>query len=250
MPVFFIHSQDVADGIITITDPLLSHIAKSLRTKLGDTLRFNNEQGYRYQTTVKEITQKSLQAKIQQTYPPPCPTSPPLILAQASLKGEKMGWVVQKATELGISKIIPLVTDRVIRKFSRNQGEAHHDRWTRIALEAAQQSERWTLPTITPTQTFQNLLESPQRGSILFLAERENALSLLTIPDLTENQHRGITLVIGPEGGWSAEEIEAAKSHKWVFVSLGKEILRSETASLAAIAILQARIRNSMKNSI
>ncbi len=250
MPVFFIHSQDVADGIITITDPLLSHIAKSLRTKLGDTLLFNNEQGYRYQTTVKEITKKNLQAKIQQIYPPPYPTSPPLILAQASLKGEKMGWVVQKATELGISKIIPLVTDRVIRKFSRNQGGAHYDRWTRIAMEAAQQSERWTVPIITPTQSFQKLLKSPQRGSILFLAERENGLSLLAIPDLTENQHREITLVIGPEGGWSAEEIEAAKSHKWVFVSLGKEILRSETASLAAIAILQARIRNSIKSSI
>ncbi len=241
MPAFFIHSQDVADGVVTITDPLLSHIAKSLRAKPGDSLLFNDNQGHRYQTTVDQITKQALQATIQQVESPPLSTRPTITLAQALLKGEKMGWVIQKATELGVSAIIPLITDRVILKLSGNQAETHHARWNRIALEAAQQSERWTLPTISPIQTFQQFLENPRQGTTIFMAERKKAASLLTIPCSTEKTGTGVTVIIGPEGGWSAGELEAAQSKNWAFASFGKEILRAETASLAALAILQAR---------
>jgi 16S rRNA (uracil1498-N3)-methyltransferase len=244
MPVFFIHSQDVVDGVVTITDPLLGHIAKSLRAKPGDSLLFNDDQGHRYHTTVVQITKQFLKAKIQHAEDPPLSTRPPLILAQALLKGEKMGWVIQKATELGVSAIIPLITDRVILKLSGKQGETHQTRWMRIALEAAQQSERWTLPTILPLQTFQQLLETPRQGAAIFMAEREEGASLLTIPCSTEKPGSGITVIVGPEGGWSAEELEAARSHNWVVGSFGKEILRAETASIAALAILQARFNS------
>jgi 16S rRNA (uracil1498-N3)-methyltransferase len=245
MPVFFIQSQDVADGLVTITDPLLGHIAKSLRAKTGDSLFFNDDRGHRYHTTVVQITRQVLQAKIQDIEDPPLPTRPPLILAQALLKGEKMGWVIQKATELGVSAIVPLITDRVILKLSGNQGETHQARWKRIALESAQQSERWALPTILPIQTFQQFLKTPRPDPAIFMAERKDGPSLLTIPCFTEKSETGVIVIIGPEGGWSAEELEAAQSHNWVFGSFGKEILRAETASLAALAILQARFNAS-----
>ncbi len=241
MPVFFIHSNDVGNGIVTITEPLLSHIVKSLRTKPGESLLFNDNQGHRYHTTVDQITKHTLHAKVHHVEGPPHPKRPPLILAQALLKGEKMGWVIQKATELGATSIIPLITDRVILKISRNQGETHHARWERIALEAAQQSERWTLPTILPLQSYQSFLEEQQKDQRIFLAEREHGASLLSIPFTTENSGSGVTVIIGPEGGWSAGEVEAARSHHCVFASFGDEILRAETASLAALAILQAR---------
>jgi 16S rRNA (uracil1498-N3)-methyltransferase len=111
----------------------------------------------------------------------------------------------------------------------------------RISVEAAQQSERWTLPTILPLQTFQQFIESNQESPSIIMAERAEGISLLTIPCSTEKPGSGVTIIIGPEGGWSAKELEAAQSHKCVFASLGKEILRAETASLAALAILQAR---------
>ncbi|MGV7227778.1 MAG: RsmE family RNA methyltransferase [Nitrospirales bacterium] len=244
MPVFFIHSQDVVDGVVTITDPLLGHIAKSLRAKAGDSLLFNDDRGHRYHTTVVQITKQTLQAKIQHAEDPPLSTRPPLILAQALLKGEKMGWVIQKATELGVSAIIPLITDRVILKLSEKQEETHQARWMRIALEAAQQSERWTLPTILPLQTFQQFIESHQESPPIIMAERAEGISLLTIPCSTEKPGSGITIIVGPEGGWSIEELEAARSHNWVFGSFGKEILRAETASMAALAILQARFNS------
>ncbi len=244
MPVFFIHSTDVANGIVTITDLLLSHISKSLRAKPGDSLLFNDDHGHRYHTTVTEITKKFLEAKIQQIEAPPLSTRPKLILAQAVLKGEKMGWVIQKATELGVSTIIPVITDRIILKLDGKQEETHRARWQRIALEAAQQSERWTLPSIEPLHTFEQLLEAPRHNQPLFMAERDEGASLLAIPISKEKQEPEITVIIGPEGGWSPKEVEAAQSRDWAFASFGKEILRAETASLAAIAILQARFNS------
>ncbi|UCH91206.1 MAG: 16S rRNA (uracil(1498)-N(3))-methyltransferase [Nitrospirota bacterium] len=245
MPVFFIHSEDVVDGVVTITAPLLTHISKSLRAKSGDSLLFNDDQGHRYHTTILQITKQSLQAKIQHVEDPPLSTRPSIILAQAILKGEKMGWVIQKATELGVSAIAPLITDRVILNLSETQRETHQARWMRIALEAAQQSERWTLPTILPLQTFQQFLESHQERLHILMAERAKGISLLHVPCSMEKPGSGVTVIIGPEGGWSAEEIEAAQSHNWTFASFGKEILRAETASLAALAILQARFNAS-----
>ena len=242
MPVFFIHSTDVGNGVIRITNPLLSHISKSLRAKLGDEVLFNDDRGFRYQTTISQITKQSLQATIQEVESSsPCSTRPPIILGQALLKGEKMGWVIQKATELGVSTIVPLTTDRVVLKLSARQEETHRERWKRIAVEAAQQSERWTLPTISPIQPFQTFLERSQQGQRILMAERVEAPSLLTLPYSNEQSDSGVTVLIGPEGGWSEEEIAAAKAHQWSFASFGKAILRAETASLAALAILQAR---------
>ena len=241
MPVFFIPSNDVGNGVVNITNPLLSHISKSLRTKPGDSLLFNDDQGHRYHTTVVQISKHSLQAKIQHVADAPPSSRPLIILAQALLKGEKMGWVIQKATELGVSGIIPLITDRVILKLSGKQGATHQARWERIALEAAQQSERWTLPTIFPLQSLREFIESNQESPPIFMAERAEGISLLTIPCSTEKPGSGVTVIIGPEGGWSAEELETAQFYNWPFASFGKEILRAETASLAALAILQAR---------
>jgi len=243
MPVFFIHSQDVVDGLVTIVDPLLTHLSKSLRTKPGDSLLFNDDQGHRYHTTVTQITKQRLQASIQRTEDLPRQTRPPIILAQALLKGEKMGWVIQKATELGITAIRPLITERVILQLSEKQEETHRARWMRIACEAAQQSERWTLPTILPTHRFQQFLETSHPSPPIVMAERTGAQSLLTIPCVAEETSRPVTVMIGPEGGWSARELDAAQATGCRFASFGKEILRAETASLAAVALLQARFQ-------
>ena len=241
MSVFFIHSTDIVDGVVKITDPLLSHISKSLRTKPGDSLLFNDEHMRRYHTTVVQITKHTLHATIQQVEDHPCSTHPNLILAQALLKGEKMGWVIQKATELGVSAIVPLATDRVILRLSDKQEETHQARWKRIALEAAQQSERWTLPTIFPLQTFQQFLETHQHKQQILMAERSEGPSLLTIPCTSEKSGSAVTVIVGPEGGWAPKELEAAQTTQILFASFGKGILRAETASIAALAILQAR---------
>ena len=242
MPVFFIHSTDVGNGAIRIGDPLLSHLSKSLRTKVGDKLIFNDDQGRRYHASITHITKKSLEASIDQIQDHTSSTTRPLILGQALLKGEKMGWVIQKATELGVSAIVPLMTDRVIVKLSEKQREGHQMRWNRIAREAAQQSERWTLPTILPLQTFQKFSQTVKDTQVIFMAEREQSAPLLTIPFDSDESSKNLTLMVGPEGGWSTDEVQTARAKEWAFASFGKEILRAETASLAALAILHARL--------
>lgn len=241
MPVFFIHSTTVEDETVTIADPLFSHLSKSLRTRPGDPLILNDERGRRYHTTILQVTKHHIQSKILSIQESSPSSTSSITLAQALLKGEKMGWVIQKATELGVHAIAPLITERVIPRVSPTHAASYHERLARIALEAAQQSERWNLPTILPLQIFQEFLQRKDEGLKIMLAERQERVSLSKI-SLPAGIQGGITVVIGPEGGWTQDELQAAQSRNYSFATLGQGILRAETASLTSLAILQARL--------
>ena len=202
MPVFFIHSTQVENDRVTLSDPLFSHLSKSLRTRPGDPLILNDERGYRYHTTILQITNHTIQSKIRFIQQPQPLSTPPITLAQALLKGEKMGWIVQKATELGIHTIVPLITERVIPRVTPPNTGNYQKRWDRIALESAQQSERWNMPMILPLQSFQEFLQRKEKGTTIMLAERQENVSLSKI-SLPSDIQVGITVVIGPEGGWT-----------------------------------------------
>jgi 16S rRNA (uracil1498-N3)-methyltransferase len=242
MPVYFIHSTQVEDETITVTGPLFSHLSKSLRTKPGDSLIFNDERGRRYFTIVLHIAKHLIQSKILDVQDPPAPFTPAITLAQALLKGEKMGWVIQKATELGVQTLAPLMTERVIPRVSPLHSHSHQKRWQRIALEAAQQSERWHLPNILPLQGMEEFLRREQKGLTIFLIERQKKPSLSKIP-LPLNVQNDIAVIIGPEGGWTQKEVQTAEAQNCSLVTLGQNILRAETASLAALVILQSRLQ-------
>jgi 16S rRNA (uracil1498-N3)-methyltransferase len=241
MPVYFIHSTQVEDERVTIAEPLFSHLSKSLRTRPGDPLTLNDERGRRYHTTILQITKQVIYSTVHSIQESSPSSTPPITLAQALLKGEKMAWVIQKATELGVHALAPLVTERVIPRVSPTHAAIYQERWDRIALEAAQQSERWSVPTILPIQPFQKFLQRENKGIHIMLAERQENVSLSKIP-LPSDVQEGITVIIGPEGGWTKEERQAAQSLNVSFATLGQGILRAETASLASLAILQARL--------
>lgn len=223
---------------MTITDPLFSHLSKSLRMRPGDPLTLNDEQGRRYQTTIIQISKQVMYSTVSDIQDYFHSSTPPITLAQALLKGEKMAWVIQKATELGVQAIAPLVTERVIPRLSQTHAKNYQERWDRIALEAAQQSERWSVPTIFPIQTFYDFLTRDDNEMQIIMAERQENVSLSKIP-LSQG---GITVIVGPEGGWTKEERQSAQSLNVVFATLGQGILRAETASLASLAILQAKL--------
>lgn len=241
MPVFFIHSTQVEDEVVTIPDPLFKHLSKSLRMRSGERLLLNDERNRRYHTTILQITPKAIYASVLSIQESPLPSTPRITLAQALLKGEKMAWVIQKATELGVNTLAPLITERVIPRVSPAHATTYQERWDRIALEAAQQSERWSIPKILPIQTFQEFLRQDNKGIQIMLAERQEKTSLSTM-DLPSDNPNGITVFIGPEGGWTKEERQMAKNLNVIFATLGQGILRAETASLASLAILQARL--------
>ena len=243
MPVFFIQTTDIVDGIVSIHGDLFRHLAKSLRIKPGESLIFNDEQGTRYVTSVREITKGSLKAGIEHIETNPTLFSYPLVLGQAILKGDKMSWIIQKATELGVGTIVPLQTERVVSKFHHAHNTHLETRWSRIALEAAQQSERWIPPRIAPITTFSQFIKDYSTiQTKLILAERSHGLRLAQQPLPTAFQE-AIVIAIGPEGGWSSEELAIAKMANFSFTTLGAQILRAETASLATLAILQSSLQ-------
>ena len=146
MPVFFIQSTRISNQTVTIDDPLLSHLSKSLRIREGEKIWVGDEHRVRYHVRVDHLDSNSLQASIIETVagPPTPPAS--VVLAQAILKGDRMNWVIQKATELGVTTIIPLLTSRVIARPPAGRIRTARERWQRIAVDAAQQSEQWEFP--------------------------------------------------------------------------------------------------------
>lgn len=241
MPTFFIDPEFVSPPTIRITDPLLRHLRDSLRLATGDELTVTDRAGVRYRTEIVQITAKALEARIRDKSAAPARTSPTVVLAQALLKGEKMDWVIQKATELGIDRFVPVQTKHSVIKIQPERLEHQRMRWQRIALEAAQQSERWTLPTIEVPTDLKNLFQQQAAAAKVILSERSRNLPLITVP-LPTGPEQTVVVLIGPEGGWDLEELRQAADAGFQAATIGTRILRAETAAIAAISIVQSRL--------
>lgn len=241
MPTFFVAADSVVPPTVRITGPLLHHLRQSLRVQPGETLTVTDDGGRRYRTEVGEITAGHLTARILETTTAPPKTSPSIVLAQALLKGEKMDWIIQKATELGVDRIAPVVTTHGVVKPRAERLDHQRARWQRIALEAAQQSERWSVPTIDEPATLSQVMTAYDASAIkLFLAERSSGASLTGMAAGLGAKHT-VLLVVGPEGGWDKDELRFAQEQGCQAITMGKRILRAETAALAAISVLQSR---------
>lgn len=245
MPVFFIQSSRIANRTVTIDDPLLSHLSKSLRIREGEEIWVGDEHRVRYRVRVDHLDTNSLQASIIETVAGPPAPAAPVILAQAVLKGDRMNWVIQKATELGVIAIIPLLTSRVIARTPAGRVQTVRERWQRIAVDAAQQSEQWAFPGVTPPMTLPELFRhAPDAALRCALLERETGQNSLGALSIDHTFQGTIVLAVGPEGGWTPEEMQELLDQRFQAVSLGENILRSETAPLVALSILQHRLGN------
>lgn len=242
MPVFFVSPDCISQQAISVTGDVLVHLRDSLRVKVGEIVLFGDGMSRRYRTEITAVTKQSLTGRIIEAITRPAPICPSLILGQALLKGEKMDWVIQKATELGLSEILTIESRHSVVHLKADRMEHQLTRWQRIALEAAQQSEQWRVPTIVPPQSLATLLTGRASDTItLMLAERREGKSLQTVA-LPQDVTGSLLVLIGPEGGWSKEEVQIAEQAKVVPIALGQQILRAETAAIAAISILQSRI--------
>src|SRR5690349_15917548 len=146
MPVFFIADLQLTDGVLTIIGPLVDHLRKSLRVAVGEKLWVGDNRRKRYFIQVTTINPRELRGHVLEEREESQPRHPTVILAQAILKGDRMDWVIQKATELGAASIVPIISERVIVRPRIERLGAQRERWQRIAVEAAQQAERWDVP--------------------------------------------------------------------------------------------------------
>ncbi|MBH0192066.1 MAG: 16S rRNA (uracil(1498)-N(3))-methyltransferase, partial [Nitrospira sp.] len=209
---------------------------------VGEIVQFGDGASHRYRAEITDVSKQAITGRILDTVQEPPRHSPRLILGQSLLKGEKMDWVIQKATELGVDELVPVQSRHSVVQLKADRIDSQIARWHRIALEAAQQSEQWRLPTIVRPQSLATLLKSRETGTAtLMLAERLDGASVRTV-ELPQDVTGSVLMLIGPEGGWSREEREQAEQAGILSITLGPHILRAETAAIAAVSIVQSRL--------
>lgn len=241
MPAFFIESSQIHGQTLTLTGELCHHLRASLRVKPGEVLRLTDEQRRRYQARVTAVTPQTLTAEILDCRLGQTDTAPGVLLAQALLKGDHMDWVVQKASELGVRTILPLIARHGVVRPQPERVSAQVARWQRIATEAAQQSEQWQPPRVLDPLDMRRFFTTHSANCSLLLAERQETMGLAHVP-LPTRPTDTLALLVGPEGGWAEEEISLAMEGQCRAVSLGEHILRADTAAVTALSIVQSRL--------
>lgn len=232
---FFIPQLYAAEMVIKDVDA--KHISKVLRMQPGDKIQIVSDDGV---TAIAEIV--SLQAdnvvvrcleKLAESHEP----SVKITLAQGLAKGEKMDFIIQKAVEMGASSIVPVAMEHSVVRLEGAKAEKKVERWQKIAEAAAKQSKRDIIPQVQPVQTMQQMLANNDLQHKIIAYECEDRLGLKTALQSCDNLQE-LLLIIGPEGGISEFELELARKNGAVPVSLGKRILRAETAGVVALSAI------------
>lgn len=223
---------------IVITGDDVNHIAKVMRSAQGDHIICCDQNGSCYVTKIKKIEKEQVICHIMEPLTQDRELPVFVFIAQGLPKGDKMEWVIQKGTELGANGFIPFTSSRTVVQLDAKKEQKRLERWNKIAKEAAEQSHRNWLPTISTIHSWKNLLGLASDYDLALIAyENEQTTSLYEkIAQLPKGKK--VLLVIGPEGGFSDKEIQEANSHGFHPVMLGKRILRTETAALYGLSCL------------
>jgi 16S rRNA (uracil1498-N3)-methyltransferase len=214
------------------------HIRKVLRLKEGDEITVFDGLGKEFQGTIVEEGLSSVVIRIENVSFSKKDSRLEATLAQSLLKGEKMDYLIQKATELGVQDIIPFLSSRSVPLLEKSKRLERHRRWERIAVEASKQCGRGIVPKIGSVQDFSGMLRTAPSSTLRLILWEKEGMKLKEILGSSEEKKK-IFFVIGPEGGFSQEEIEEGRRAGFIPVTLGKRILRAETASLCFLSILQ-----------
>jgi len=238
---FFINPADIAGTTAQITGPEAHHLRTVLRLAPGDPITFFDGTGARYQARIERILKDRVTASITaqtQDLPPKVR----LHLGQALLKGQKMDLILQKATELGVDAIWPFSSEHGIHRPAK---DAQMERWQRIVLEACKQCDRARPPELHDTREITDLMaHAPPCDTRLIFWEHEARQTLPEVLAAQNTNCRSVFFLLGPEGGFSKAEVACAQQEGFTPISLGPRILRAETATLAATAILQFTLGN------
>ncbi|SMP39549.1 16S rRNA (uracil(1498)-N(3))-methyltransferase [Anoxynatronum buryatiense] len=247
---FFASPENIheSEKHIDLLGPDVHHIRKVLRLSLGELVSISDGQGHQYQARVEEIEPQRVGLTIMSSRIKQHESAMrPVTLVQGIAKGSRMDWVVQKTTEMGIAAIQPVGTKFTVVKFeSQGDAEKKQKRWQKIAEEASKQSKRTTIPRVETPALFKDLLEKIKHPE----DQKDRTLRLLAY-EREEGQHLSeqlkqeklaafdrIEIWIGPEGGFSTDEVAAAKAAGIQTVGLGPRILRTETAGLVLLTVV------------
>ena len=230
--------QTLRPGLeVVLPEQAGEHVARVLRLEHGHPLILFNGDGCEYDATLAALVKRAVSAKITAVRESDREAPLQVTLAQGIARGEKMDWILQKATELGVARIVPLVTERTEVKLDEDRAERRRAHWMSVIAGACEQCGRNRLPALEPPQRLDRWLGSLDAAPALRLALLpEGDASLRQLPQM-EN---GATLAVGPEGGFSEHDIALLGQGGFRGLRLGPRILRTETAGVAALAALQA----------
>jgi 16S rRNA (uracil1498-N3)-methyltransferase len=238
MPRFYIPNPHIQNGLLKIEGDEVKHIRKVLRLKAGDAILVFDGLGKEFEGTIIEEERSSVMVKIQHIFSSRGDSSLEVTLAQSLLKGEKMDYLIQKATELGVKEIIPFFSSRSVPLLEKSRGLKRHHRWEKIAIEASKQCGRVVVPKVESLQDYSDVLRSASPDSLRLILWEKGGIKLKEALERSREKTK-IFFVIGPEGGFSQDEVDQAKRAGFVAVTLGRRVLRAETASLSFLSILQ-----------
>ncbi len=236
MPKFFVKSENINDHIITLDGENAKHIGSVLRSKIGDVITVGDGQGRDYECEITEITKKQVKVKITDIFTNDNEPEIKITLYQGLPKADKMELVIQKCIEIGVDRIVPVSTEHTVVKLDGKE-DKKIQRWNKIAESAAKQCGRGKIPQVAGLMKFKEAIEEAALldGAIIpYEKEKDNSLKSFA----KKFKGKSIGIFIGPEGGFSENEIELALSREIIPVTLGKRILRTETAGLVASVIL------------
>jgi 16S rRNA (uracil1498-N3)-methyltransferase len=236
---FIVPLHTVEADQVTITGDLFHHMAHVLRLKKGTRICLADGSGREYTGTIHNVAGESIAVTLEETQgAPETGSGPGITLFQGLPKGEKLELILQKCTELGAAGIIPFVAARSVARVPPGRLREKLARWRRIALEAARQSNRSSVPDISFAMDLAEVLRLAEHPVKLLLWEEEGEGTLKKVLSGLEQPER-IAVIVGPEGGLTADEAASAVQCGFIPVSLGKRIVRTETAGLVILAILQ-----------
>lgn len=215
---------------VRIAGAELRHL-RTLRLGPGDRLIVFDDGGAEHEVVLERVGAQAAEAAIVGSRRTTRESALDLVLAPALLKGSKLDLVVEKATELGVRRIAPFVSRHTIGR------GGHVERWRRIALAAAKQSARTTVPAVDAPVALAALLAAPWPGLRLLAWEEEGSRRVGALPEAAA----AVVIVVGPEGGFAADEVQAARAAGFTTIGLGGRVLRAETAAIVAATLCQHR---------
>lgn len=240
MRCFHIEQSNLGEPSLIISGSDAKHIKNVLRLKPGDKIMLFDGKGLEYEAEIVALAPKKVKVSVIRSLSSALEPSVKIIIAQAFLKDRKMDGLVRQLTELGIAKWIPFISDRSVPRPDRKRLADRSKRWEKIAKEALKQCRRNCIPEISPLASFEDIMDIGRTCNlkIIFWENETEPLDFKFLkPDVRDDGT--IFVMMGPEGGFTPQEIEIARDSGFVTAALGPRILRAETATIAACTLLQ-----------
>jgi 16S rRNA (uracil1498-N3)-methyltransferase len=232
----FVDKLKLKNGMALLAGPMYKYIVSVLRKANGDRIDLIDGKGYLYRCVINSIKSKELYLQVLDVVHHPGDKRPKVTLCVSPIKGPRMDWLIEKATELGVERILPTIFKRTVVKFDDKE-KSKYDRWKRITIEASRQSGRFTIPEViepTPLRGIVPWIENIKTRWALYEKEKRTAMKDVLSAGVGEE----ICVVIGPEGGIDELEIAWLRENDFVTCTLGESIFRTETTPLIVLSVI------------